>query len=115
VGNFVELKNARLGKRAKAGHLAYLGDAEVGEESNIGAGVITANYDGQHKHKTTIGKRVFVGSNSVLIAPVTLADHSFIAGGSTINQNVPEGALAIARSRQRNIEDYVKRKRDQGR
>jgi len=114
VGNFVELKNARLGKRAKAGHLAYLGDAEVGEESNIGAGVITANYDGQHKHKTTIGKRVFVGSNSVLIAPVTLADHSFIAGGSSINQDVPEGALAIARSRQRNIEDYVKRKRNEG-
>lgn len=114
VGNFVELKNARLGKRAKAGHLAYLGDAEVGEESNIGAGVITANYDGQRKHKTTIGKRVFVGSNSVLIAPVTLADGSFIAGGSGINQDVPEDALAIARERQRNIEGYMKRKRGEG-
>lgn len=114
VGNFVELKNARLGKKAKAGHLAYLGDAEVGEESNIGAGVITANYDGQRKHKTTIGKRVFVGSNSVLIAPVTLADGSFVAGGSGINQDVPEDALAIARERQRNIEGYMKRKRDEG-
>lgn len=114
VGNFVELKNARLGKRAKAGHLAYLGDAEVGEESNIGAGVITANYDGQRKHKTTIGKRVFVGSNSVLIAPVALADDSFIAGGSSINQDVPEEALAIARERQRNIEGYMKRKRGEG-
>ncbi|MDW8426146.1 MAG: bifunctional UDP-N-acetylglucosamine diphosphorylase/glucosamine-1-phosphate N-acetyltransferase GlmU [Meiothermus sp.] len=114
VGNFVELKNARLGRRAKAGHLAYLGDAEVGEESNIGAGVITANYDGQRKHKTTIGKRVFVGSNSVLIAPVTLADGSFIAGGSGINQDVPEDALAIARERQRNIEGYMKRKRGEG-
>ncbi len=112
VGNFVELKNARLGKRAKAGHLAYLGDAEVGEESNIGAGVITANYDGQRKHKTTIGKRVFVGSNSVLIAPVTLADGSFVAGGSGINQDVPADALAIARERQRNIEGYMKRKRE---
>ncbi len=112
VGNFVELKNARLGKRAKAGHLAYLGDAEIGEESNIGAGVITANYDGQRKHKTVIGKRVFVGSNSVLIAPVTLADGSFIAGGSGINQDVPEGALAIARERQRNIEGYMQRKRE---
>jgi len=114
VGNFVELKNARLGKRAKAGHLAYLGDAEVGEESNIGAGVITANYDGQRKHKTIIGKRVFVGSNSVLIAPVTLADDAFVAGGSGINQDVPEGALAIARERQRNIEGYVKRRRGEG-
>lgn len=112
VGNFVELKNARLGKKAKAGHLAYLGDAEVGEESNIGAGVITANYDGQRKHKTTIGKRVFVGSNSVLIAPVTLADGSFVAGGSGINQDVPADALAIARERQRNIEGYMKRKRE---
>lgn len=115
VGNFVELKNARLGRRAKAGHLAYLGDAEIGEESNIGAGVITANYDGQRKHKTIIGKRVFVGSNSVLIAPVTLADDAFVAGGSGINQDVPEGALAIARERQRNIEGYVKRKRGEGR
>lgn len=111
VGNFVELKNARLGRGAKAGHLAYLGDAEVGEESNIGAGVITANYDGQRKHKTIIGKRVFVGSNSVLIAPVKLADDAFVAGGSGINQDVPPGALAIARERQRNIEGYVKRKR----
>jgi bifunctional UDP-N-acetylglucosamine pyrophosphorylase/glucosamine-1-phosphate N-acetyltransferase len=112
VGNFVELKNTRLGKRAKAGHLAYLGDAEVGEESNIGAGVITANYDGLQKHQTRIGKRVFVGSNSVLIAPVTLADGSFIAGGSGINQDVPEDALAIARQRQRNIEGYMKRRRN---
>ncbi|WP_027882404.1 bifunctional UDP-N-acetylglucosamine diphosphorylase/glucosamine-1-phosphate N-acetyltransferase GlmU [Meiothermus rufus] len=114
VGNFVELKNARLGKEAKAGHLAYLGDAEVGEGSNIGAGVITANYDGERKHRTQIGKRVFVGSNSLLIAPVTLADGSFIAGGSCINQDVPEDALAIARQRQRNIEGYMKRKRTEG-
>ncbi|RDI96502.1 UDP-N-acetylglucosamine diphosphorylase/glucosamine-1-phosphate N-acetyltransferase [Meiothermus sp. QL-1] len=110
VGNFVEVKNARLGRRAKAGHLAYLGDAEVGEESNIGAGVITANYDGVRKHKTTIGKRAFVGSNSVLIAPVTLGDGAFVAGGSAINQDVPAEALAIARERQRNIEGYRRRR-----
>jgi len=112
VGNFVELKNARLGKGAKAGHLAYLGDAEIGEESNIGAGVITANYDGKRKHKTIIGKRVFVGSNSVLIAPVKLQDGAFIAGGSAINQDVPEDSLGIARERQRNIEGYMKRKHE---
>jgi bifunctional UDP-N-acetylglucosamine pyrophosphorylase / glucosamine-1-phosphate N-acetyltransferase len=100
VGNFVELKNTRLGKRAKAGHLAYLGDAEIGEGTNIGAGVITANYDGKHKHKTVIGKEVFVGSNSVLIAPLTIEEGAFIAGGSAINKNVPKNTLAIARARQ---------------
>ncbi len=114
VGNFVELKNTRMGKGAKAGHLAYLGDAEIGEGSNIGAGVITANYDGSRKHKTIIGKRVFVGSNSVLIAPVTLADDSFIAGGSGINKDVPEDTLAIARARQENKEGFMKRKRGGG-
>lgn len=113
VGNFVELKNARLGKGAKAGHLAYLGDAVVGEDSNIGAGVITANYDGQRKHKTTIGKRVFVGSNSVLIAPVSLADGSFIAGGSGINKDVPEDTLGIARARQENKVGFMKRKKNE--
>ncbi len=111
VGNFVELKNTRLGKGAKAGHLAYLGDAEIGAGSNIGAGVITANYDGKNKFKTTIGQNVFVGSNSVLVAPVTLADESFVAGGSAINQDVPAGALGIARERQRNIEGFAAKKK----
>ncbi|GEM86139.1 bifunctional UDP-N-acetylglucosamine diphosphorylase/glucosamine-1-phosphate N-acetyltransferase GlmU [Meiothermus granaticius] len=110
VGNFVETKNTRLGRGVKAGHLAYLGDAEIGEETNIGAGTITANYDGVHKNRTVIGKRVFVGSNSLLIAPVRLGDGSFVAGGSAINQDVPEDALAIARERQRNIEGYRQRK-----
>jgi bifunctional UDP-N-acetylglucosamine pyrophosphorylase/glucosamine-1-phosphate N-acetyltransferase len=111
VGNFVEVKNARLGRGAKAGHLAYLGDAEVGEESNIGAGVVTANYDGQRKHRTVIGPRAFIGSNSLLIAPLQIGQEAFIAGGSVIHQDVPEEALAIARERQRTIEGYRRRKR----
>jgi len=111
VGNFVEVKNAHLGRGVKAGHLAYLGDAEVGEGTNVGAGVITANYDGEKKHKTTIGRRAFIGSNAVLIAPVTVGDEGFVAGGSTITQDVPAGALAVARARQKTIEGWVWRKR----
>ena len=111
VGNFVEVKNARLGQGVKAGHLAYLGDAEVGEGTNIGAGVITANYDGERKHRTKIGRRAFIGSNSVLIAPVEVGDEGFVAGGSAINQDVPAGALAIARAKQKNLEGWVWRRR----
>ena len=111
VGNFVEVKKSRLGPGVKAGHLTYLGDAEVGTGTNVGAGVITANYDGENKHPTYIGKGAFIGSNSVLIAPVRIGDGAFVAGGSAINQDVPEGALAIARGRQRNIEGWAKRKK----
>ena len=100
VGNFVETKKARLGKGAKANHLAYLGDSTVGEGSNIGAGVITCNYDGVNKHQTTIGNGVFVGSDSTLVAPVTLADGSYVGAGSCITKDVPEGALAVGRARQ---------------
>jgi bifunctional UDP-N-acetylglucosamine pyrophosphorylase/glucosamine-1-phosphate N-acetyltransferase len=100
VGNFVETKKAKLGAGAKANHLTYLGDAEVGEGSNIGAGVITCNYDGVHKHMTNIGKGVFVGSDSTLVAPVTLEDGSYIGAGSCITRTVPAGALAVGRSRQ---------------
>lgn len=116
VGNFVETKKARLGKGAKANHLAYLGDSTVGEGSNIGAGVITCNYDGVHKHTTTIGKGVFVGSDSTLVAPVTLADGSYVGAGSCITRDVPEGALAVGRSRQITKEGWAaarRRKRDQ--
>lgn len=113
VGNFVETKNAHLHPGVKAGHLAYLGDAEVGQDTNVGAGVITANYDGQRKHRTIIGKGAFIGSNSVLIAPLNIGDGAFIAGGSGINQDVPSHALAIARQRQRVIEGYMKRKREE--
>ena len=111
AGNFVEVKNSRLGRGVKAGHLAYLGDAEVGEGTNVGAGVITANYDGERKHKTKIGPRAFIGSNSVLIAPVEIGEEGFVAGGSAINRDVPPGSLAIARSRQRVVEGWVWRRR----
>lgn len=100
VGNFVETKNSRLGKGAKANHLAYLGDSEVGEGSNIGAGVITCNYDGVNKHRTKIGRDCFVGSDSTLVAPVTLEDGSFVGAGSCITKDVPAGSLAIGRARQ---------------
>ena len=103
IGNFVEPQNAIIGKGSKAGHLAYIGDAVLGENVNIGAGTIFCNYDGANKHKTTIGDNVFVGSNSVLVAPVTLADNTFVAAGSSISSDVPADSLAIARGKQRNI------------
>ena len=100
VGNFVETKKVKLGKGAKANHLTYLGDAEVGAGSNIGAGVITCNYDGVHKHLTRIGQGAFVGSDSTLVAPVEVGDGAYIGAGSCITRNVPSGALAVARSHQ---------------
>ncbi|AFL87692.1 glucosamine-1-phosphate N-acetyltransferase, UDP-N-acetylglucosamine pyrophosphorylase [Terriglobus roseus DSM 18391] len=100
VGNFVETKKTNLGEGSKANHLAYLGDAIIGAGSNIGAGVITCNYDGVNKHRTTIGDGVFVGSDSTLIAPVTLASGSYVAAGSSITDDVPTGALALGRARQ---------------
>jgi len=103
IGNFVETKNAIIGKGSKASHLAYIGDAVVGENVNIGAGTIFCNYDGVNKHKTIIGDNVFVGSNSVLVAPVTLADNTFVAAGSSINSDVPADNLTVARAKQRNI------------
>jgi len=100
VGNFVETKKARLGKGAKANHLSYLGDADVGEATNIGAGVITCNYDGVHKHPTRIGKGVFVGSDSTLVAPISVEDGAYIGAASCITKDVPSGALAVGRARQ---------------
>jgi bifunctional UDP-N-acetylglucosamine pyrophosphorylase/glucosamine-1-phosphate N-acetyltransferase len=100
VGNFVETKKATLGKGAKANHLNYLGDTIIGANVNIGAGAITCNYDGVHKHLTTIGDGAFVGSDSTLVAPVTIGAGSYIAAGSSITEDVPEGALALGRSRQ---------------
>ncbi len=113
VGNFVETKNTVLGEGSKANHLTYLGDAVVGAGTNIGAGVITCNYDGVHKHKTTIGDGVFVGSNSSLIAPVALESGSFVAAGSCITNDVPAGSLALGRSRQVNKADWARKKRSQ--
>ena len=100
IGNFVELKNTKFGAGAKASHLAYLGDAEIGDETNIGAGTITCNYDGAQKHRTTIGKAAFVGSNSTLVAPVEIGDESYIGAGSVITDPVPAQALALGRARQ---------------
>ncbi|MEH1872936.1 bifunctional UDP-N-acetylglucosamine diphosphorylase/glucosamine-1-phosphate N-acetyltransferase GlmU [Nostoc sp.] len=100
VGNFVELKNTQLGDRTNAKHLSYIGDSVVGNQVNIGAGTITANYDGVKKHPTKIGDRTKTGANSVLVAPLTLGDDVYIAAGSTVTEDVPDGSLAIARSRQ---------------
>ena len=100
IGNFVETKNALVGENTKINHLSYVGDAELGEATNIGAGTITCNYDGVMKHRTEIGDRVFVGSNTMLIAPVRLGDDAMTASGSVITENVPDGAMAVARVRQ---------------
>jgi len=106
IGNFVETKNAIIGKGSKASHLAYIGDAELGENVNIGAGTIFCNYDGVSKHKTLIGNNVFIGSNSVLVAPVKLADNAFVAAGSSVNIDVPADTLAVGRAKQRNISGW---------
>ncbi len=100
IGNFVEVKEAAIGARAKANHLSYIGDATVGEGANIGAGTITCNYDGAAKHRTEIGKDAFIGSNSALVAPVKIGKGAYVASGSVITDNVPPGALAFGRSRQ---------------
>ena len=111
IGTFVEAKNARIGAGAKAPHLSYLGDAVIGEGANIGAGVIFANYDGVSKSTSTVGAYSFVGSNSVLAAPVEVADGAYVAAGSTITGDVGPGDLAVSRSRQRNVAGWVARKR----
>lgn len=111
VGNFVETKKTHLGERSKANHLAYLGDAEIGADCNIGAGVITCNYDGVHKHPTHIGNDVFVGSNSTLVAPVTLESDSYVAAASCITEPVPSGALALGRARQTVKPDWVAKRK----
>lgn len=108
VGNFVETKKVKLGKGSKANHLTYLGDAEIGSGVNIGAGTITCNYDGKSKHLTTIGDGVFVGSDSTLVAPVTVSKGAYIAAGSCITENVPEDALGIGRSRQANKDGWAR-------
>jgi bifunctional UDP-N-acetylglucosamine pyrophosphorylase/glucosamine-1-phosphate N-acetyltransferase len=102
VGNFVEIKNAILGTGAKANHLTYIGDADIGEKTNIGAGTITCNYDGVMKHRTTIGARVFIGSNTMLVAPVSVGNDAMTGSGAVITKNVPDGALALARAPQEN-------------
>ncbi|MCX5615772.1 bifunctional UDP-N-acetylglucosamine diphosphorylase/glucosamine-1-phosphate N-acetyltransferase GlmU [Bombella sp. TMW 2.2559] len=121
VGNFVELKNTDLGAGGKANHLTYLGDARIGSESNIGAGSITCNYDGVFKHQTIIGKRCFIGSNSVMVAPIEIGDEAVTAAGSVITDTVPSAALAFGRARQENkknkglaLQQALRKKKEQG-
>ena len=109
IGSFVEIKKAIIGEGTKVPHLSYMGDCEIGEKCNIGCGTITCNYDGLHKSKTIIGNHSFIGSNTNLVAPVTLGNETFIAAGSTITEDVPDYALAIARQRQTNKEDWNKK------
>ncbi len=111
IGNFVETKKTKIGKGSKANHLAYLGDAEVGEDSNIGAGTITCNYDGTNKHKTRIGNKTFVGTNSSLVAPLNIGNNSYIGAGSVITKDVEDDALAVARGKQSNKAGWAKNKK----
>jgi len=111
VGNYVELKKTVLGEGSKANHLAYLGDATIGDGVNVGAGTITCNYDGVHKHPTVIEDGAFIGSDSQLIAPVTIGKGAYVAAGSSITHDVPPGALGVARGRQTNLDGWVARKK----
>ena len=110
IGNFVETKKTKVGKDSKANHFAYLGDAEVGDDSNIGAGTITCNYDGKDKHKTKIGNSSFIGTNSSLVAPVTIGSNAYVAAGSVITKDVPDNALGVGRAKQDNKENWSKKK-----
>ena len=114
VGTFVEIKNSDIGEGAKVPHLSYIGDADVGEGSNLGASTITANYDGRRKHRTKLGKSVKTSIHTSLVAPLDVGDRAYTGAGSTITKDVPEGALAIARERQKNIEGYADRKEQEG-
>ena len=111
MGTFVEVKNSVVGRGAKVPHLAYVGDADIGDETNIGAGTITANYNGFDKHRTRVGRRVQIGSNTVLVAPVEVGDDAYTGAGSAITRNVSKGALGIERSTQREIPGYAERRR----
>jgi len=110
VGNFVEIKKSIVGKNSKVNHLSYIGDANIGDEVNIGAGTITCNYDGKNKNKTIIKNKVFVGSNSSLVAPVTLNEKSTIGAGSVITKNVKRNSLALTRSNQSEVKNYKRKK-----
>jgi len=112
AGTFVEIKNSTVGEGSKVPHLSYIGDTEIGEGTNIGAGTITANYDGRRKHRTTIGDRVKVSVDTAFVAPVTVGDDAYTAAGSVITKDVPPGALGVARQRQTNIEGYADRGKD---
>ena len=109
IGNFVEIKKSTLGKKSKVNHLTYIGDASIGKSVNVGAGTITCNYDGVKKYKTKIKDNVFIGSNSSLVAPITLADNSIIGAGSVITRNVSKKSLALTRSQQLELKNYKRK------
>ena len=111
VGNFVETKKTRLGKDSKANHFTYLGDADIGDEVNIGAGTITCNYDGKNKNKTNIGNNSFIGTNSSLVAPVNIGKNAYVGAGSTITKDIPDDALGVGRGKQKNKENWSKNKK----
>ena len=111
VGSFVEIKNSKVGESSKVPHLSYVGDATIGTESNIGAATVIVNYDGVEKHQTTIGDHVRIGSDSMLVAPVTIGDGAYTAAGSVITDDVPPGALGVGRAKQTNILGWVLKKR----
>ena len=111
VGNFVEIKNSIMKQNSKVNHLAYIGDTSVGEKSNIGAGTITCNFDGKNKYKTKIGKKVFIGSNSSLVAPLTIGNNSTVGAGSVITKNVSNNSLSLTRSNQIEKKNYKKKKK----
>jgi bifunctional UDP-N-acetylglucosamine pyrophosphorylase/glucosamine-1-phosphate N-acetyltransferase len=115
IGNFVEMKNVEFGPGAKASHLAYVGDASVGPGANLGAGIVTCNYDGFAKHRTEIGAGAFIGTNSSLVAPVRIGDNAYVGTGTVVTRDVPEDALALARTPQTNREGTAKRLREQKR
>jgi bifunctional UDP-N-acetylglucosamine pyrophosphorylase/glucosamine-1-phosphate N-acetyltransferase len=110
AGAFVEVKNSRIGEGSKVPHLSYVGDAEIGAGSNLGAGTITANYDGSRKHRTVVGDRVRIGVDTMLVAPVEVGDGAYTGAGAVIKEDVPDGALAVSENDQRNIDGYAEGK-----
>ena len=111
MGDFVEVKNSNIGKRTSIAHLTYIGDSDIGVRGNFGCGVVTVNYDGKNKYRTTVGDDVFVGCNTNLVAPVKVGDGSYIAAGATITKDIGEGDLAIARAKQENKTGWAKRQK----
>ena len=110
IGNFVEIKKSKIGKNSKVSHLSYIGDASVGQNSNIGAGTITCNYDGSKKHKTSISDNVFIGSNTSLVAPVKIDKNSTVGAGSVITRNIKKNSLALTRTKQHEVKNYKRKK-----
>jgi UDP-N-acetylglucosamine diphosphorylase/glucosamine-1-phosphate N-acetyltransferase len=110
IGNFVEIKKSKIGKNSKVSHLSYVGDASVGQNSNIGAGTITCNYDGAKKHKTTISDNVFIGSNTSLVAPIKINKNSTVGAGSVITRNIKKNSLVLTRSKQKEVKNYKRKK-----